>query len=341
MHLRRAAVVLMLTLMGPLMAACRSAPAQDGSVEIRVATWNIEHLGSAGRGSRGIGKGDLGRRTDEQLAAIATFIKKVLGTDIIALQEVVLKLSATGCVCEPLEKIATELGEDWRYVAASPKDAAPNPEDARNLHTAFLWNSRKVRLRASFSLDMPDIEVGGVRAFARRPLAGYFQALKDGQGTNDFLLVNVHFERGQDNDENHLVAMVMLERALKGFLKDHGVKEPDRIILGDFNDNPFVKKDNGVPKYTDLMYRYMKWKKFTDLVTEETGFTRMDKNRDSIIDHVLVNDSAARHLVANKIRKYLPDDRSDDGFAEWRKTYSDHFPLVFRIKVKDKDDDEE
>ena len=38
----------------------------DGK-EIKVTTWNIEHLGSDGRGLGGIGAGNLGHRTDDQL----------------------------------------------------------------------------------------------------------------------------------------------------------------------------------------------------------------------------------------------------------------------------------
>ena len=83
----------------------------------------------------------------------------------------------------------------------------------------------------------------------------------------------------------------------------------------------------------------MKEKKYEDLVSKKTGHTRMDSNRDSIIDRVLVNKDARRHLSAKKGHRYLPPDSTDQGPAQWRKTLSDHFPIVFGIKVESKDDD--
>ncbi|MHC4605494.1 MAG: endonuclease/exonuclease/phosphatase family protein [Planctomycetota bacterium] len=300
--------------------------------EVTVATWNIEHLGCAERGARGIGKGDLGRRTDEQLQAIADFIRDDLRADIVAIQEAALAKRGERWVCDPLEKIAAALGPEWRYRAATPRNPNTGPDDPRNLHNVILWNSARVDLVAGFDLDMPDIEVGGVPVFSRRPLAGYFRVRG---GAGDFLLVNVHFERGQDNDENHLVAMVMIEQHLDAAVRARGFREPDRIILGDFNDNPWAKNGDGERKYSDLLYRYMAEKGYTDLVTEATGHTRMNKRRTSIIDHVLVTGGMAE----GRARKHMPADTSKPGLAEWRKTYSDHFPLTFGIRVADRDDD--
>ena len=121
--------------------------------------------------------------------------------------------------------------------------------------------------------------------------------------------------------------------------KDAKIKESDRIILGDFNDNPFATDDDGDPRYSDFLYQYMAWKKYDNLVSSSTGYTRMDANLSSIIDHVLANNSARRHLESTTVTKYLPPDASPAGLATWRETYSDHLPLIVRLKVEDEDDD--
>ena len=47
--------------------------------DVRVTTWNIEHLGSGGRGfGGGFGGGSIPMRTDAQLRDIADFIKNDL-----------------------------------------------------------------------------------------------------------------------------------------------------------------------------------------------------------------------------------------------------------------------
>jgi exonuclease III len=99
-----------------------------------------------------------------------------------------------------------------------------------------------VRLVKAFNFSFTNEYVGQKRLFDRLPLVGYFQALKDGSDTNDFLLVNVHLTSGQNNDENHLAAMVIIEQNIKNHLKREGIKESDKIVLGDFNDNQFAKK---------------------------------------------------------------------------------------------------
>ena len=80
-------------------------------------------------------------------------------------------------------------------------------------------------------------------------------------------------------------------------------------------------------------------RRYQDLVTAQTGFTRMDDNRSSIIDHVLVNKGASVDLASSRVTKVLPLDTSDAGLARWRRSFSDHFPLVVELKVRASDTD--
>jgi endonuclease/exonuclease/phosphatase family metal-dependent hydrolase len=213
------------------------------------------------------------------------------------------------------------------------------PEGHDNLFCAFLWNADRVRLLDAFAMDVPNYHLAGAYLFDRKPLVGYFEAVSENDGTNDFVVINVHMKSGQDNYENHLIAMVVLEHGLSKTLEENEIKESDRIILGDFNDNPYLKKSNGQPRYSGAMYSHMAYKGYVDLVTEGFHSTRMDLNLTSVLDHILVNSSAKMHVTTDKADIFLPGEGDSTKFADWRKTYSDHFPVSFTIKIEDEDDD--
>lgn len=55
--------------------------------------------------------------------------------------------------------------------------------------------------------------------------------------------------------------------------------------------------------------------------------------------HVLVNKGASVDLLSSSVEKFLPANSTDAGLATWRKTFSDHFPLVIELKVRNADND--
>ncbi len=59
----------------------------------------------------------------------------------------------------------------------------------------------------------------------------------------------------------------------------------------------------------------------------------------SIIDHILVNNSADGHIPSVEADKFMPRGGDTALFADWRATFSDHFPLSFTLKIKTSDDD--
>ena len=301
---------------------------------IKIGTWNIERLGDPGRGFSGIGSGNLPLRTDDQLKAIAVLLRDTLKIDLIALQEVAISESKGNFnISTSLKKITQSLGRNWRYHVGNPgeKNKDSKGEKTDNIQCAFVWNTQRVKHLKIFDFSFPNEIVGEKRLFDRKPLIGYFVAIENGKRRNDFLLVNVHLTSGQDNDENHLAAMVILEQNIDDALKKNGIKESDRIILGDFNDNPFAKEGDRL-KYSDFLYKYLRWKGYSNLVNENTGTTRMNKYLSSIIDHILVNNSAKRHIPDTVAVRYFPSNNKNV-LAQWRKTYSDHFPLTFQIKI--------
>ena len=308
--------------------------------KIRIGTWNIEHLSGSGRGLGGIGAGVLPKRSEEQLKEIANLIKNELKIDILAIQEVAINSIIDGKkISDALEVIRNELGYNWAYIIGeSGLEDGISLDLAHNLQCAYIWNTNRAKMIKNFSLKFTNEVVGSKSLYDRLPFVVYFEALKNDIGTNDFLLINVHLASGQDNDENHLAAMIIIEQNIKNLLKNNHFKESDRIILGDFNDNPYTK-ENGEIKYSDFLYKYMEWKGYTDLVTRIIGSTRMDEKLESIIDHILINKGIhSKHLVLNSFKKYMPSQNHEE-LAEWRKTFSDHFPLYFDIKVSNSDDD--
>jgi len=183
-------------------------------------------------------------------------IKDTLKSDVIAIQEVSFThMSSSGVPrCKPLDKIVDFLGLSWRYWTPWI-DEIPDGHD--NLFVVFLYNTSRVRLLDAYTMDVPNhkLGLGGYALFPRVPQVGYFEAKQNGQGKNDFALVNLHLKSGQPNEENQMVAMVVLEYELKRSLFRNGIKESDRIILGDFNDNPYeAVKVVGLSVHSDRFF---------------------------------------------------------------------------------------
>jgi hypothetical protein len=119
---------------------------------LTITTWNIEHLGSPGRGfGGGFGAGNLPLRTDDQLHQIALFIKDELQSDVLVLQEIgVTRRYRAASQSRPLGVIKKQLqsmGQSWDYYLP-PVRFTPPPDDIENLHLAFMCRSRDQRLSA-------------------------------------------------------------------------------------------------------------------------------------------------------------------------------------------------
>jgi endonuclease/exonuclease/phosphatase family metal-dependent hydrolase len=305
--------------------------------DIKVATWNIEHLGTDGRGfGGGFGGGELPLRTDEQLAKIGKFIRDSLKADIVALQEIGLTFVDRGGQSRSteLDKITDAMGDEWKYYLP-PKH---KDHDDGSMYVGFLWNSKKINAIRLKPLFVPNLKLAGKSLFDRTPAIGYFEIIKGNKSKNDFLLVNVHLASGQHNDENHLIAMTLIEYRLNKALKAIRVTESDRIILGDFNDNPYAKNKSDNLIHTDALYHHMAFKKYTDFVTADFHSTRMDSNLKSIIDHILVTRSAKNHVRQSKKADIWLPENGPSSFPKWRETFSDHFPVSINIKIGSDDD---
>lgn len=151
-------------------------------------------------------------------------------------------------------------------------------------------------------------------------------------------MIAVHLPSGQDNDEVQLLSAVLLETMLNATFQSQGITESDRIILGDFNHDPYDRTESGAPLRTPALLGHLHFKKYANLVPEDTGYTRMSDNLDSFIDHIFANSSARRHIVG-AAEVFRPEEGDVDLYARWRQDYSDHLPITFHLRIERTDDD--
>lgn len=304
---------------------------------LNILTWNIENLGSQGRGAtQGFGATELPLRTDLDLQYIGGFIEQVLKADIIAIQEVAITDVVDGIpVNEPLNKIITFMGPEWQYaIAPKRKD-----DTEKSQYVGYIWNSSTVRALDILPMPVPQVSLAGKPLFEQVPLIGYFEALGfRGEAENDFVLVNVQLSEGEDNDENHLIAITHVEQQLTPVLKAVGITEQDRIILGTFNDNPYRANKEGEPLYTNALYDHMSFKGYEDAVQVDAHSTRMDLQLSSVIDHILINEAASKHILGEERADIWLPKAGASVFPAWRRTYSDHFPIRIQLRVSYDDD---
>lgn len=151
-----------------------------------VGTWNIEHLGSPGRGfGGGYGGGSLPARTPDQLAEIGRFIRDDLRMDILALQEIAVTAVVDGQTRNSeLDAIAAAMGQFWSYTLA-PAPAHPPPDQRHNMVVGFLYNTDIVSCRTSFSIPVPNLILAGASTADRQPLCGYFEFPSADEPRND------------------------------------------------------------------------------------------------------------------------------------------------------------
>ena len=293
--------------------------------DIRITTWNIEHLGSTGRGfGGGFGNGNLPLRTNAQLDEIAEFIRDTLQSDVIAVQEIA-KTGPNHTSLE-LDHITAHMGANWEYFIAD----VPDDSDMVN---GFIWNTDTVTVLSQFTIDLPNIELAGKNLFDRMPVGLYLELNEPGQtDRTDIVLINVHLASGQGNDENHAIAMIAIEHVLNSTLRDNQIAESDRVILGDYNDNPHALTTAGSLSHIQTLYQHMARKRYVDLVPESMEFTRMNDNLTSLIDHIMANSSARNDILESEAERFTPG--PSNTFATWRGTFSDHFPLSFTLESK-------
>lgn len=292
---------------------------------ITIASWNIEHLGSPGRGFPE-NKG-LKPRTDAQLIELASLIRDSLSLEVVCAQEIAISKNNSGkYYSSELERITKNLGSKWKYHVPEVSGKAAS------MQNAFIYNDAKVHLVSVSEMNLTDTIIGKAKLFDRKPLVGYFHPTN---GKDGFVVINLHLASGKDNFKNHFIAIKRILNNLNHHLEKNNINdEQNIIILGDLNDNPFEKKANGsCCKYPDDLYTFMSQNGYLNLVNASFTSTRMDSRLISIIDHIFISSGAQQHVNQNQANIFRPSDLSLSGRLKWRTTYSDHFPIYFEFDL--------
>ena len=170
----------------------------EKSKSLKVASWNIRHLGRT--------------KTPEDIYEIANILRDF---DLVAIQEVVAKDPAGA---QAVAKIADELnrmGSKWDYQISDP---TKSPSVYMSERYAFLWKTAKVNILHRAYLDKELEEI-----CYREPFIGTFK-LK-GEKT-PFYVLNYHARKYYDKPEEEIAHFITYPERL----------DSNRILIaGDFN----------------------------------------------------------------------------------------------------------
>lgn len=180
----------------------------------RVGSWNLRWFPRGTKDGR-----DPERRTDLRWMACAIASLEV---SVLAIQEVVQDPEGRAALLDLGDRLDTLTGGRWR-------SALDECAGSGRQHVGFLYDSRRVELRDARAIDALN---PGRSACDRslRPGFGAHARFADGSDTQ---LIAVHFDSGvtrRDYDNRQR----SLER-LGGVLSALRPRDPDAIVLGDFN----------------------------------------------------------------------------------------------------------
>lgn len=278
--------------------------AQSPAAPFRVGTWNLEFLG----GPPNL-RGDTPPRDEGDYAAIGKKIVE-LGVAVLAVQEINDEGS--------LKKVAAGAGPSWDVVLGT----SGGWNDGKTAqHIGFVFDRAAVDLLYAEELLQLPREFEGQPIFHRVPVTACFKHKASGC---DFRLVTVHFKAGKNATDGQKRRGE--SQALAKWL-DHvrsGANEDaDVVLLGDFNSTYGTEPEVELERSERMLYlehatatpTIMHFPEPIDQIAGSTGFAELR------IDSLAV-------------------DNDCDGLPreQWRKVYSDHFPVTAAIVASSDDD---
>ncbi len=289
-------------LLFPLLFA--GALAAQAEETFRVGTWNLEFLGAPPNL-----RTDTPPRDEGDYAAIGRKVVE-LGVVVLAVQEVNDEAS--------LRKVAAGAGPSWDVVLGT----SGSWNDGKTAqHIGFLFDRAAVDLLFAEELLQLPREYEGQPIFHRVPVTAAFKHKASGC---DFRLVTVHLKAGQKevDGQKRRGAAIALAKWL-GEVRAGADEDPDVVLLGDFNatygTEPEVEFErSGLLRLLDQAKStptIMHFPEPIDQVAGSTGFAELRAGS-------------------------LAVDNDCDGLSreQWRKIYSDHFPVTAAIAAGGDDD---
>ena len=295
--------LLLASLFVSTLAAQDTLTAQANQV-FRVGTWNLEFLGADGNY-----RNNTPPRSEADYAAIG---KKVveLGVCILAVQEINDEAS--------LRKVAAGAGASWDCVLGT-SGSWDDGKTAQRI--GFLYDKAQVDLLFAEELNGLPRQFEDQPIFHRVPVTAAFRHARSGC---DFRLVTVHLKAGQKaQDAQKRRGEATLLAALLNELATQPREDGDIVLLGDFNSTYGTEPEQLFE--ANQCFRYLEPRQPTPTIMHFAEG----------IDQVVASESC-RELR----RDSFTVDGDFDGMAKeaWRKTYSDHFPVVVTFVANGDDD---
>jgi endonuclease/exonuclease/phosphatase family metal-dependent hydrolase len=305
-------------------------PSDVEAVTHSVGAWNLEHFKFGSKRGFPEFKEGIRVRTDADYQAIASAIRSQLALSIVALSEI----NGDGETAAPeLEHLKFLLGGHWEYRIA---------KSGREQRVAFLWNTTRAKLKSAIhEIPFPTELVQEKDIFARDPLVGHFTLL-DGNGAeqNDFLFVALHLASLQSLNENHNKAMEKLRIALHQHVDGTATLQSEKEILiaGDMNASRYDNyPENFWDNYDEVTTVNTKGFSFTTLAgrtAEDYRATRVVGRQPvpkSFIDYFLASKDLMNDIAVPSA--LVAWELAENDFMKYRLVYSDHFPIVVKIKI--------
>lgn len=315
-------------LVGPISVAlgllCSLVAHGQAPTQLRIGSWNIEHLGNPGA-RRGTGEGVLQKPQD--LAHYLRYAK----VDLLAVQEITAdepapdgfpkKYRTNSILTKTLQELNKTPGQEWKHILF-PKMRAGDTSQ----WTGLAWKSAKVKPVGNIvQVPVSHLRSGqDANRWDRNLHAMMFSA---GPGKTDFVVMVVHlkanlpasFARHRGEEMDDLVKKL-------GELNKEFPGEKDFIVLGDTNilsaEEPAVKamENAGFHDLNKL-----------DLDTHTAKGVQP-------FDRVFIPKDQPEFLRSNL--EVLADFQKKEklSFAEYRARYSDHYIVVTTIQIMADDD---
>ena len=287
-------------------------------------SWNLEAFNRGGRGFPETTKGgpSYGPRTSSQVRRIASHIRDELQAKFLILNEINYR---------SIGQLRRELGTTWRYVIATTGE---------RMRIAFIYDTRFVRLNQKAELLFPEEIENGKDIFDRDPLMAHVTLLSAQGPANDLSIVGLHLASGQMHTENHDTAMLKLMERLDQ-LRGTTVlpsSENDILIGGDLNASWY---DNDDPEFYEKffdIYQANGWRVMAGQRYPGTRLADVPLRPQSQIDYLIATrgDGARRGLLGDEISSryaFVNQKGTRRNWDEYRRVFSDHFPVTTCIKV--------
>lgn len=312
-------------------AAKAAAPAVTAPRQLTICSFNIQFLGNS---------------TARDNAALADIVK---GYDVVVVQELVAPPYAgkfpNGEAFKPDPQAARffdAMRQHGFSFVLSEEDTGTGDTIHLNSTATEWWVTFYKPGKVRPAPDLPGGFLAGDRSnhpdYERVPYAFPFRAA---DGTADFVLISVHLMPGDGRADAARRKQEL--GAIKRWIDAQNVKEKDYVILGDMN----------IENATEL--RSVTPTGFISL-NDECRPTNTTPKGPKPYDHVMIHPVYTKEIdwqfdfqvvnLINAMRPYwkkqssarYPGDEPYD-HNEFRKNYSDHHPVLFRLSLPTRDDD--